>query len=68
MTSETRVRLSSGTNPSTGRLEVYHNKQWGTVCSDSFAQNDGRVVCNMLGYNTTYVFIEKVQTHHKCSN
>lgn len=51
--SETRVRLFGGTNPSEGRLEVEHTQIWGTVCSDNFDQADAKVICSMLGYNTT---------------
>lgn len=55
---ETRLRLYGGNNPSEGRLEIKHEGTWGTVCSDGFDQSDGQVVCSMLGYNTTYAFIE----------
>jgi len=33
-----------------GRLEVFHDGTWGTVCGDYFNQTAARVVCNMLGY------------------
>jgi len=44
------VRLAgSGVNYK-GRLEVYHSGQWGTICDDSFNDNDAAVACYMLGF------------------
>ena len=44
------VRLSGGSRPSEGRLEVSYGGQWGTVCDDEFDENEATVVCSMLGY------------------
>ena len=44
------LRLQDGTAADNGRLEVFNNGQWGTVCDDVFGTNDARVACRQLGY------------------
>ena len=44
------VRLVNGTVPSEGRLEVFFNNTWGTVCDDYFHNTEGAVVCRQLNY------------------
>ncbi|XP_033747454.1 scavenger receptor class A member 5-like [Pecten maximus] len=44
------VRLVNGSRPNQGRVEIYHNGQWGTICDDGFRDDEARAVCRALGY------------------
>ena len=45
------IRLQGGDFVNQGRVEVYCNGQWGTICDDGFGSNDARTICKQLGYN-----------------
>ncbi|XP_011405883.1 PREDICTED: neurotrypsin-like [Amphimedon queenslandica] len=46
-----QIRLQGGPYTSYGRLEVYCNEQWGTVCTNTFDVTDATVACRQLGYS-----------------
>ena len=48
------VRLQGGSYSNQGRVEVYCNGQWGTICDDGFNSTDAQTICKQLGYNSYY--------------
>ncbi len=46
------VRLVDGVDgsPNEGRVEICMGDHWGTVCDDSWSNEDAAVVCNQMGY------------------
>jgi len=47
------VRLRGGSSYNEGRVEVYYNGMWGTVCDNEWGDNKAKMVCMQLGLGSS---------------
>ena len=49
------IRLADGSIfPFSGRVEIYQNGVWGTVCDKNWTDSNTQVVCQQLGYKHSW--------------
>ena len=55
------IRLQGGNYSNQGRVEVYCNGQWGTICDHGFGSTEASVICRQLGYSNyiKYLYLQR---------
>ena len=43
------IRLMGGRTSTEGRVEIYYNGEWGTICDRHWDMDDANVACRSLG-------------------
>ena len=47
---ERNIRLVAGETTKDGRIELFYDGQWGTMCDDEAGSKEATVACRQLGY------------------
>lgn len=54
------MRLAGGSTVYEGRVEVYRNGVWGTVCNELWDDQNTAVVCTSMGFSSWVVIFSLV--------
>ncbi|KAI8771508.1 low-density lipoprotein receptor-related protein 4 [Biomphalaria glabrata] len=57
---QTFLHLVGDVDSTTGRVDIYINGQWGTVCADKWTDNEAMVACHMLGFDRSLAKASKL--------
>ena len=57
------LRLVDGEAPHQGRLEIWHEGRWGTICDDDWGTPSTLVACRQLGYSGAFGFSSAKNQH-----
>ena len=49
-----------GATHNEGRLEIFHDDEWGTVCDDFFGRRDAKVACKQMDYTGAEAYLTDV--------
>lgn len=52
LTDSKQMRLTNGTHRCSGRVEIFHDGQWGTVCDDKWGMQEVAVACREMNCGT----------------
>ena len=54
------LRLRGGATHNEGRLEIFHDNEWGTICDDFFGRRDAKVACKQMDYTGAEAYLTDV--------
>ena len=54
------LRLRGGPSHNEGRLEIFYDNEWGTVCDDFFGRRDAKVACKQMDYTGAEAYLTDV--------
>ncbi|XP_071958691.1 neurotrypsin-like [Antedon mediterranea] len=58
------IRLVDGYSAESGRVEVYYNGEWATVCDDGWSMTNSEIVCRQLGYSGAHYYYTSHGNEH----